>query len=124
MAIDRQAIIDAIFNGTRMPAQSTSCRRSSPATARAPAAQPASTTPRPRPALFEEAGGFEGTLTLWFNTGAGHDLWMEAVGQPAAAEPRASAYEFEEQQFADYLGRLDAQEVTGPFRLGWVMDYP
>ncbi|MQB02231.1 MAG: ABC transporter substrate-binding protein, partial [Actinobacteria bacterium] len=29
--------------------------------------------------LLEEAGGWEGPLTLWFNAGGGHDVWMEAV---------------------------------------------
>jgi ABC-type oligopeptide transport system substrate-binding subunit len=27
-------------------------------------------------------------------------------------------------QFAQYLERLDDERVTGPFRLGWLMDYP
>jgi len=32
--------------------------------------------------------------------------------------------EFETLEFAEYLGLLDEQQVTGPYRLGWVMDYP
>jgi oligopeptide transport system substrate-binding protein len=35
-----------------------------------------------------------------------------------------STVSFEQLDFADYLPKLDNQEVTGPFRLGWGMDYP
>jgi ABC-type transport system substrate-binding protein len=31
---------------------------------------------------------------------------------------------FEQLDFADYLPLIDSQGITGPFRLGWGMDYP
>lgn len=75
--------------------------------------------------LFEEAGGYDGTLTLWFNSGAGHELWMEAVANQLTNTLGISDIQFESREFADYLENFsDAQAFTGPFRLGWGMDYP
>ena len=122
MAIDRQPIIDAIFNGARTPADDMMSPMVGGYREGACGAA-CEYDPEAAAALLEEAGGFEGTLTLWFNSGAGHDLWMEAVGTQLQ-QNLGITYEFEELQFADYLGRLDNQEITGPFRLGWIMDYP
>ncbi|MDY7083819.1 MAG: ABC transporter substrate-binding protein [Actinomycetota bacterium] len=123
MAIDRQPIIDAVFSGAYTPARSlvssvvagarpdpcgTACRYD-PAAARA---------------LLEQAGGWDGTLTLWFNSGAGHEKWMEAVSNQLRTNLGITAITFRSLEFAEYLNLLDAEEITGPFRLGWVMDYP
>src|SRR5690606_354677 len=77
---------------------------------------------------FEAAGGVEalGDVGLWFNEGGVHDTWMEAVvnqwAQTLGIDPGSVA--FQQLQFAEYLGLADNQEFTGPFRLGWGMDYP
>ena len=74
--------------------------------------------------LFDEAGGFDGTLTLWFNSGADHDAWVEAVSNQLRQNLGIEDIKFKSLDFAKYLELLDAGEVDGPFRLGWVMDYP
>lgn len=125
MAIDRQTLVDSpIFNGTRAPAfnlqapvipgyQDTVCDNWN-------------YDPEQAAALWESSGGIEGPMTVWFNSGAGHDAWVEAVvnmwAETLGIDP--TTVSFESLDFADYLPRIDAQEITGPFRLGWGMDYP
>lgn len=74
--------------------------------------------------LYEQAGGLTEPVTLWFNSGAGHEEWIEAVANQWRDNLGIQDIQFESLQFADYLDRLEAEEVDGPFRLGWVMDYP
>lgn len=74
--------------------------------------------------LLEEAGGWDGELVLWFNSGAGHDQWMEAVANQLRENLGIEDITFESLDFAQYLPKLENEEVTGPYRLGWLMDYP
>jgi ABC-type oligopeptide transport system substrate-binding subunit len=123
MAIDRQAIIDAIFNGAYTPAVSVV----SPVVRGArenPCGEACSFNPQRAKELLAKAGGWDGRLTLWFNSGAGHDQWMNAVANQLRQNLGISDIKFQSLQFAQYLEKLDNEEVTGPFRLGWVMDYP
>ena len=123
MAIDRQPIIDAIFNGSFQPAKSVV----SPVVAGSrpdPCGANCAYDPVAAKKLFDEAGGYSGTLTLWFNSGAGHEKWMEAVSNQLRTNLGIKTIKFKSLDFAEYLGLLDAEKVTGPFRLGWVMDYP
>jgi ABC-type oligopeptide transport system substrate-binding subunit len=123
MAIDRQPIIDAIFNGSFQPAKSVV----SPVVAGSrpdPCGVNCKYDPVAAKKLFDEAGGYSGTLTLWFNSGAGHEKWMEAVSNQLRTNLGIKTIKFKSLDFAEYLGLLDAEKVTGPFRLGWVMDYP
>jgi ABC-type transport system substrate-binding protein len=123
MAIDRQAIIDAIFNGAYTPAVSVV----SPVVRGArenPCGEACSFNPQRAKELLAQAGGWDGRLTLWFNSGAGHDQWMNAVANQLRQNLGISDIKFQSLQFAQYLEKLDNEKVTGPFRLGWVMDYP
>jgi oligopeptide transport system substrate-binding protein len=123
MAIDRQAIIDAIFNGSLTPAGSVV----SPVVAGAranPCGDACTYNLTEAQRLFEEAGGYDGTLTLWFNSGAGHEEWMESVSNQLRSNLGIEQIRFRSLEFAEYLELLDNEEITGPFRLGWVMDYP
>jgi len=123
MAIDRETIIDTIFNGAFTPAKSVV----SPVVAGSredPCGEPCAYNPEMAKQLFDQAGGYDGTLTLWFNSGAGHDRWMEAVGNFLRKNLGIQEIKFTQQDFAEYLANLDDEKVDGPFRLGWVMDYP
>ena len=124
MAIDKEALVASpIFNGTRQAAfnlqspvipgyQETVCPNWNydPAAAKT---------------LWDAAGGLD-SVVVWFNAGAGHDQWVDAVvnmwAQNLGLDPTSVTYE--QLEFADYLPKLDGKEVTGPFRLGWGMDYP
>ena len=126
MAIDRQAIIDAIFFGTLTPAASVV----SPVVkgSREDACgEHCQYDPEAAKAMWDEAGGneiFKDGLTLWFNNDGGHEEWMEAVKNQLQQNLGIEKVTFESFVFEEYLGKLDAEEATGPFRLGWVMDYP
>lgn len=124
MAIDRQAIATAIFTDTRTPAGSfaspvvdgyredacgASCELDADEANR----------------LLDEAG-FDRSqpVELWFNAGAGHDSWMTAVGNQIRENLGVDYALRGDLQFAQYLPLQDAQGMTGPFRSGWIMDYP
>jgi oligopeptide transport system substrate-binding protein len=127
LAIDREAITEAIFFGTRTPAASVI----SPVVAgsREDACQFCVFDPDLAQQKFQEAGGYEGELTIWFNNDGGHEEWIEAMSNQWSQNlgiPIDSIV-FESFEFAEYLGLLDQKAegpVNGPFRLGWVMDYP
>ena len=98
--------------------------RSSTATARTPAST-ASWTSTTANELLDEAG-FDRSqpIELWFNAGAGHDAWMEAVGNQLRDNLGVEYTLQGDLDFAEYLPLRDAKGMTGPFRLGWSMDYP
>ena len=123
MAIDRKAITDAIFNGTREPAYSVI----SPVVdgARDDACEYCKLNVDEANKLLDEAG-FDRSkpVELWFNAGAGHDEWMQAVGQQLRDNLQLDFKLNGNLQFSEYLPKGDAKGFTGPFRLGWAMDYP
>jgi ABC-type transport system substrate-binding protein len=122
MAIDRQAISDTIKPDTE-PADAFV----SPVVAgyrEGACGENCTYNPEMAKQLFDEAGGYEGTMTLWLNSGAGHEEWMEAVSNQLRENLGIQNFRFESLDFAQYLPKLEAEEVTGPYRLGWLMDYP
>ena len=123
MAIDRQLITDEIFQGTRTPAKSVIA----PVVegSRDDACQYCEVDVEAANALLDEAGFDRNQpVELWFNAGAGHDAWVEAVGNQLR-ENLGVEYTLQGNlDFAEYLPKLDEKTVTGPFRLGWSMDYP
>ncbi|HVR77938.1 MAG TPA: ABC transporter substrate-binding protein [Acidimicrobiia bacterium] len=124
MAIDRQAITEAIFDGRRQPAYNllspvipgfddTVC--------------PAwSFDPEGAAELYAQTDGLPASFAFWFNSGAAHEDWIEAVTNQWAQNLGidVTGVQFESLDFADYLQRLEDRQVSGPFRLGWGMDYP
>uniref|UniRef100_UPI0004705D45 peptide ABC transporter substrate-binding protein n=1 Tax=Salinispora cortesiana TaxID=1305843 RepID=UPI0004705D45 len=124
LAIDRQSIVDAVFDGRNVAATGfiapifdgaregvcTYCKKDV----------------EKAKELLAEAGGWpEGKkLTLWANAGASHEAWLQAVGDQIR---NALGIDYELKvnlQFAEYLEVADKNEFTGPFRLGWGPDYP
>ena len=123
MAIDREGIAQAIFNGTRTPAKSLI----SPVVDghREDACEYCEYKPEEAKALLEETD-FDTSkpVDLWFNAGGGHDEWVQAVGNNLR-DNLGITYKLQGGlQFAEYLPKGDAKGFTGPFRLGWSMDYP
>ena len=123
MAVDRKGITEAIFNGTRAPAFSVV----SPVVdgSRPDACKYCEYKPDEAKKLLAESG-FDTSkpVDLWFNAGAGHDDWVQAVGNNLR-DNLGIQYKLQGGlQFAEYLPKGDAKGFTGPFRLGWSMDYP
>ena len=120
MAIDRQLITDVVYAGTRVPAFSA-----------IPPVLPGARTdvcenwnynPDLAKELWDAAGPLD-EITVWFNTGGGHEEWVEAVAN-MWRQTLGVEVVFESMEFSEYLPLLDNQEATGPFRLGWGQDYP
>jgi len=123
MAIDRKSITDAIFNGTFTPA--TDAIAPVVDGYREGACKYCEYDPKGAKKLLDEAGfDYSKPIDLWFNSGAGHDAWMEAVGNQLRENLGVDFKLKGDLDFAQYLPLLDAKKVTGPFRLGWSMDYP
>jgi ABC-type transport system substrate-binding protein len=122
MAIDREAIAEKIFLGGRDAAYSVIPPNLQ---GRSDVCPSWSFDPEMAKQLWDAAGD-PGPITVWFNSGAGHENWVEAVvnmwGENLGID--TSAVTFETLEFSEYLPVLDAQEATGPFRLGWGQDYP
>ncbi|HEX2176921.1 MAG TPA: ABC transporter substrate-binding protein [Nocardioidaceae bacterium] len=122
MAFDRQLIIDQVLNGIYAPAEGI-----------VPPAIPGSQEnaceycqydPERAKQLFQQAGGQPGmTVNLWFNAGSGHDPWVEAIGNQLK-QNLGVEFQLQAREWAQYLEVLDAGDFTGPFRLGWLPDYP
>ncbi len=123
MAIDRQAIIDAVFDGRFTPA--TGVVSPNFDGFRANVCQYCKLDVAQAKSLLAAAGGWKGgKLELWANAGAGHDKWLQAVGDQIKANLGID-YELKVSlPFAQYLETADNRGFTGPFRLGWGPDYP
>lgn len=123
MAIDRQAVIQAIFHGAYTPATSIVSPLFAPGD-RDPCGGACTFDPAEAKRLYARAGGYSGTLTLWFNSGADHEKWMEAVANQLRTTLGITDIRFRALEFPQYVELIQAKKITGPFRLSWVPDYP
>ncbi|MGH3322756.1 MAG: peptide ABC transporter substrate-binding protein, partial [Streptosporangiaceae bacterium] len=78
MAINRKKIIKAVFYGTYRPARSL-VSPAVPGSRPDPCGQHCRFDPKKAKQLFKEAGGYDGTLYLWYNSDGPYEAWMEAI---------------------------------------------
>jgi len=123
MAVDIDLVVETVFQGARDPAHSVIPPNL--AGAREFVCDSWSFDPAAAKELWD-AAGFEDDIVIWFNEGSGHELWVEAIvnqwGENLGID--TSKVQFEPMEWSEYLPLLDEQGATGPFRLGWGMDYP
>ncbi len=76
-------------------------------------------------ALYDSVGGVPNDeLNIVFNSGAGHEQWVEAVANDWGTNLGITA-NFQGFEWAAYLDYLFGETPnTDPFRLGWGWDYP
>nr|WP_285187100.1 ABC transporter substrate-binding protein [Rhodococcus sp. MEB041] len=124
MAIDRKAITEAIFTNTRTPATSFGSPVVDGYRDDACGAKCELNVDQAN-ALLDQAG-FDRSqpVDLWFNAGAAHDTWMTAIGNQLRTNLGVDYVLRGDLQFAQYLPLQDSKGMTGPFRSGWIMDYP
>lgn len=125
MALDRQLLIDAILDGSRVAANGVI--PPSLAGSRTDVCNNWNYDPEGAKAAFEAFGGIEaldGPITVWFNTSTSHEQIAEAVTGQWREVLGITEFEFSNLEFSEYLPLLDNGEMTGPYRLGWGMDYP
>ncbi len=124
MAINRRAVIRATAGGGYTPAHSL-ISPIVPGHRPNACGEDCRYNPRKARQLFEEAGALQdGTLTLWFHAGVGHDGSMKAIANQLRQTLGINKVELRSQPFARYIGAVRSQQVTGPFRMAWVMGYP
>ena len=123
MAINRPEIIDKIFNGTRVAAtgwvspvvdgyKPDVC--GSACTFDAAAAK----------ALYDKAGGYDGTLTLSVNGDGGHKPWADATCNSIKNALGLDCIVKITPDFKTLLDQAENGELKGIHRSGWQMDYP
>ena len=122
MAIDRPAIIKAIFEDTKEPAASVV----SPLV-------PGSRDDACRACIFDkegaqkllaDAGGWKGTLRLSFATGRAAEEPMEAIANQLRDNLGITEIQFQPLEFAQLKAKITDRTVGGPFYFNWLMDYP
>ncbi len=122
LSIDRQAIIDAVLNGQAKP--STDIVVPVIPGSRDDACEYCVYDPDQAKEVFAKtSGSTNDTVELWFNSGSGHEGWVEAIGN-SMKNSLGINFKMKGTEWAQYLNLLGAHEFTGPFRLGWSMDYP
>jgi oligopeptide transport system substrate-binding protein len=123
LAIDRELIAEQIFSGTREAADAIV----PPVVAghRNGACDYCTLDVVRANQLLDEAG-FDRTrpIDLWFNAGAGNDPWMEAIGNQLRANLGVEYVLHGELAPPQYGPLMGSKGMTGPFRMGWSMDYP
>jgi ABC-type oligopeptide transport system substrate-binding subunit len=122
MSIDRELIIEKIFNGSGTAAHSVV---PSNLGGRDDVCASWNYDPEGAKALWDAAGPLEG-FAVWFNSGSGHEDWIAAVVNmwDNTLGLDSANVTFEGREWADYLDHADNKQFTGPFRLGWGQDYP
>ncbi len=125
MAIDRDAIIKAIFNNTQVAARGIQPPVMPGFRKDGPCKYCDFNVAEAKKLLAESGFKVTEPLILAFNTGAGHENWTQAVvdqlqtnlGVTVKLEPVTGFSQ-------NFIPRLRAGKVSGLFRLGWGMDYP
>jgi len=123
MSIDRQLIVDQVINGLAYP--STDIVTPPIPGSRDDACAYCVYDPEQAKQILAEAGvDLEGeTIQFYFDADAGHEAWVEAAARQVQ-DNLGVDYKLQSTEWAQYIELLDGQEFTGPFRLGWVQDYP
>lgn len=123
MAMDREAIVKAVFGDTSTPALSA-----------VPPAMPGAREDACQYCVFDPEGAKEllaqtdfdtsVPIELWYDTGNGHENWIQAIGNQWKQNLGVEYKVRSGMVFADFLEARDNKQVTGPFRSGWVGGVP
>jgi oligopeptide transport system substrate-binding protein len=124
MAIDRDLIADKVFNGTVTPANGWVSPVVDGFKAGA-CGENCTFDAAKAKAAYDAAGGYKGTLTMTYNAdNAINKAYSEAICNSIKNAVGADCRAVPTVDFATFQNKLDAKELKGIFRSGWVMDYP
>ncbi len=124
MAINRQEIVDKIFQGAYTPATSwvtpivegardNTCGDS------------CKFDPTAAKALYTQAGGLPGNkIDLYYNADGGHKEWVDAVCNQVSKNLGVTCTGQPVAQFADLRKQARAHTLNAPLRGAWSFDYP
>ncbi|MFI9816276.1 peptide ABC transporter substrate-binding protein [Saccharothrix variisporea] len=122
MAINREEITQRIFEGTRKPAdgwvhplmkgyQKNQC------------GEYCTYNPQKAKESFAKSG-YTGEILLLSNTDGGHQEWAEAVANSIKNTLGVEARFVPSTSFGEFRQKVNAHEMTGMYRAGWIADYP
>ncbi|NDL59774.1 peptide ABC transporter substrate-binding protein [Phytoactinopolyspora mesophila] len=123
MAIDRDAIIDNIFHGTREPATgwvSPGVEGYEPDVC----GEYCTFQPDRARELLEEAGGYSDTLTLTYNADGENRPWVDATCNSIHNTLGIECVGVPVADFGTFRTKIQAREIGGIFRNVWQADYP
>lgn len=124
MAIDRDAINEAIFGGSQVPATSLTAP-SMPGDPEGVCGEYCEFDPDAAKALLEEAGGFQGELQVHYIANWGQEDLFEAIANQLRQNLGIeSVVATPSPDFAAFVDSVNAHEVNGPFRARWGALYP
>ncbi|WP_433871365.1 peptide ABC transporter substrate-binding protein [Saccharopolyspora sp. CA-218241] len=123
MAIDRQQITETIFQGAYTPANGWVPGDAIPGYEPGACGEFCEFNPQRAKQLLDESG-FQGPITITSNADGGHKEWIEAIcgqfknnlGLDCVFNPVPT--------FAEFLKMHEENAHQGPFRFGWLGDYP
>ncbi|WP_042543106.1 peptide ABC transporter substrate-binding protein [Leucobacter komagatae] len=127
MAVDREEIIDVIFEGTNLPAKDFTSPIVDGYTEDLKGADKLEFNPEEAQKLWAEADAispYEGTLEVATNSDGPHQVWIEAVANQWANTLGVTAAPKLYPTFQAFLDDRESDTVGGPFRAGWQADYP
>ncbi|KGN34940.1 peptide ABC transporter substrate-binding protein [Knoellia sinensis KCTC 19936] len=124
MAINREAIIKAIFNGSREAATGWV----SPVVDGYKAdvcGEACVYDPAKAKAALDAAGGFKGgKITLSYNADSSHKEWTEATCNSIKQALGVDCVATPVVDFSTFRSQIQDRKMKGLFRTGWQMDYP
>lgn len=124
MAIDRQGINKAVYNGDFFPADSL-IPSIIPGHRDGACGELCTYNPAKAKQLYAKSGGFKGTLELYFsNSQPTYAQWMRIVANSLRDNLGIKDIEFRQVPASDYFSMLREREEKGPYRQNWEADYP
>jgi oligopeptide transport system substrate-binding protein len=126
-AINRQEIIDVIFNGTRKPARDFTSPVIAGWTDALEGADVLDYNPESAKALWAKANEiapWTGTFELAYNADGGHQGWVDAVANSIKNTLEIDAAGKAYATFSEFRTAITEDTITEGFRTGWQADYP
>ncbi|MGW3467439.1 peptide ABC transporter substrate-binding protein [Saccharopolyspora sp. NPDC000995] len=123
MSIDRKTITQQVFAGGRDPADGF-------ATAAVDGYRPnqcgeaCEFNPEKAKQYLQQAGGFQGVLTVETNGDGGHNEWVQAVAASIKQNLGIETQFVPTPTFGEFRQKANGYKFSGLFRTGWKADYP
>jgi oligopeptide transport system substrate-binding protein len=74
--------------------------------------------------LYDKTAGIQGPLKIATNSDGGHREWVEAACTSISNALGIECQGDYDPDFGAFRARVNANQLTSPFRTGWVADYP
>lgn len=123
MAVDRDAVIRAVFGGERIKATGWAPRGAYGADSKG-CGSACAYDPKQARSLFKAAGGHTGPIRIAYNADATHQAWVSATCRSIAKTLSVTCKPAAVRDFATFRSKVEARKQAGILRAGWLADYP